>query len=860
MKAGVRLILACGVGVLLLAAQPGRAAGIIRSEIERLLNDAMAAPTVPKAHEKLAAAKARLTSATIKDIEREFLNTEIERTRALAVLNAWRRAPDVGARHASPLRDEARRLLLAALDLYGDEERGFQKMAKDNLDKITESLPPDADPAKDSRAGEASDYVARTTYNQAWLEYRLGDLADPATEAADREARLKKALERFGTFTAEGYRDHPIILDCYLGKTLCLYGLKQYDEVLATLQEEDKPADNRKGLAFSRRLRDGLRSEAQRPAYKTLLHLFAKSHEAKNGDTPSEPLETMAFQYFDSLPTAYVHDKLDLDLALVRASNLNALAKAAAGNRTGMAATYQARLERIKSLIELYGEPWYTELYRRLGQPPPPTTRGVMEDVRKLFGEKKYQDARDGIDKALASLEKEGKAKGPVGADLRHARAAAYWNLQSWPDAHRAAYEFIKLYPQDRRAPEMCRRALQAGLKAVTARPPALETPAFLDFLDYGERNFKDEPEVQRAPWTRAHLLLEAKQYPEAEATLKRVDPKSPLYRQAQYGAALAAYRQAEPLLVPNPLAAKAHLERAAAAAGRAADTPPQAGTLELEKLPEALVSVAHAIAQSFLNLPQPKQDAVARLLDKLDQAPGLKEIDTIRRLALRLEAKALAGGTDEVIKMIDGVLQGDAPEPHLIQVIANFADRLEKEADRLDPAGRQAQAEEMRRKLAEIYRFMLRQVGQSTDARIRAQEPLIRRHLAGCLLALGEDREAADNYEKLKKNARPGEPLPADVLRGLARSYGNRGIYAKALENWRPLARGLQKESEDWYEAQYHVIRCVYKAGNRQNARQLMDLFRLQYPAIKSPVWAPKFKALDEEIGPMGTPGAGPQ
>ncbi len=843
MRIPAPLRLAFALACLLPAARQSAAASLAEQKIATLL-DAAAAPNAAKPEEKLDEARRCLATAGLGELDRAFVGADIERTAATVALHAWRRAGTHSQRNVSPpaLRHEARRRLLGTLDLY----EGLLKRAEANSEAILAKLPESADPDKDPRATEAGSYVHRATYHKAWLLYRVADLADPDIEGADRTERLKQALELFGIFTAEGYRSQPVVVDCFLGQALCLQALKRWRKTdagpgLIELLEDDFGISKRLGEAAGRAPSDTL---------KRMIYLLVKALEAEAPDSPSLKLESLADQYFRGLPVGAAYDGFDLEMAIARAKNLQALLRTpeAAGGR---ARAYEAKIEEIKSKFELYGDPWHADLHKALGLPPPPPP--PESDVNKLFKEGKFKEALGKIEAALARGTHSVANVSPRLADLRWAKAAVHWNLQNWREAHLAAYDFVRQHPADPRAAEWCRRALQAGLRAIAAKPPQLDLPSFNSFLDFATRTFPNEPEVQRVPWTRASLLLEAKDYREAERALLRVDAKSPVYRLAQYGLALATYRQAEEALKDAARGTGTHsvanvsplLERAAAAVGRFADTTPAAA--DVEKLPEAVVSIAHAVARTLLRLPQPRAEAALALLDRLDRSAELRSVDATQREALRLEAQAVVGGIEGVRKKLNEIAGKDSEQPHLTQLAANFAARLEKEAERLGRAGQSAEATAVTRELARAYEFLLRQVGQSLDPKAQSQAPVIRRHLANALLRLGNLKEAVEHCEAVLQGLRPGEAKPADILRGLALAYEAAGRHDDALKCWRPLAQGLARKSEGWYEAQHHHILCVHKSG-AEGARQLLDYFKLQNPEVPAP-WAAKFQELEREL-----------
>jgi len=812
----VRRAILCAGPLLGLVAGRLVCAGAIDARITTLLADAVAAPTKAAAEAKLREAELLFQSARARldELTRGFLTADIKRTRGRMLAMAWQRAGAKDPDRAT-LRDKARRSLLVALDEYAR----LQKLSEDKADAIERRLGT-ADPAENKQWREACGSISRANYAQAWTNYTLGMLATKA----EREAYLKKALERFVGFTADGYRKHPIITDCFLGHALCLYELKRHFEITRLL-EKATPRNTPPGT------------------YKRMTYLLLKAYKALSDPGPSLKLEEAAKRYFDSLPAGHKHDGVELDMALTRARNLGALAKA----MPAYAARFQMRLDKVARLVYSYGEPWCSQFARALGKSAGGKSFTCLVRAREHFTAQKFEQAIAEANKGIAAAD--AKSSTVLLADLRYTKAAACWNLKRWRDAHLAAFEFLQHHRSDRRAPEMCRRALQAALNARKARPP-LAAADFIRFLNFAERNFAREPEVQKAPWYRATLLLESKQYQRAEQALRRILPRSKLYRQAQYGLALAAYRQAEAAAEAKHGDAEALtrlLARAATAVSRSLDA--LSGDLREDERPlvKSAATLALATVRRLLALPVPDHATALGLLGRTESLRDLGDEVVAQRLALRIEANVLARRTDVATKLIDALLERGTIDPHLAQAFANVADPLEREYERLENATRYDEAKGLGRKLVRIYTLLLRHVSRSPDKRVRAQGISVRRRLARGLQRLGDHKKAIPHYKRLV--AKVPRETSGDVLRGLAVAYEHTRSYEAAIATWRVLSRGLKQKSDEWFEARYHLIRCYLRAGRRDQARKLLDYLKLQCPRLEAGKWTGQFKKLDQEL-----------
>ena len=810
--------------VWLAASGAGGAAGVqpVGNRIADLLDGATAAPSVAAADKKLDEAERLLRSARLSlgEVTAGLLNADIKRARGRVRLIAWQRAAE-----KTDLRDQARRLLLEALAEY-------QQLAKQADDQAIEIEEKQANYEKKPGWRKALDAISRANYAMAWTAYNAGMVM---TTREQCQEYFNQAIQKFAPFTAGGYRENeqhdPIIADCFLGQALCNYELQRYAKVIELL--DNKPA---------------------KPEYipptttkrMTFLRLKTYRNQRRNRE-----LHEAAEQYFARLPEEHQYDPIELAMAIEWGRSLAALAADRESNPYHQ--QYQKRLELLERMIYPYGEPWRSELGRVVGRTGASTTSGNLARAREHFAAGKYQEALSEVGKALAAAEEVKETNASLLADLRYTKAAAAWNLKRWRDAHLAAFDFVRRHRKDRRAPEMCAYALQAGLKAVKDSP-RLDTASFLSFLDFAEQEFPDQPDVAKAPWYRANRWLEAGQYERAEQALCKVTADSPVYRHAQYGLALAACKQAESIAGTqkrDAAAVVAALERAAAAVARYVDAASGGLPADEEQVAEAVIDVAVAAARRLLDLPAPGPTTGLALLERVETLPHAAGRAPDQRLALRIKAYLLAGRTEGAAKLLDVLLEGKSAGAAVAGTCADIAEALEKQYQGLLKDGNSAGARPLGERLISVYGFLLRYLSGSKDAHARSQEISVRRRLAHSLQRLGRQRTAISHYEWLFNKVPEEIPLEkaGDILHGLATAYEHTGQYDAAAKTWRTLAGGLEQKSEGWLEARYHLILCRYRAGRPDHARKLLDYFKLQCPSIEIEQWSRKFHALEQQL-----------
>ena len=122
--------------------------------------------------------------------------------------------------------------------------------------------------------------------------------------------------------------------------------------------------------------------------------------------------------------------------------------------------------EEMEDLIEFHGDPWVSDLDKRLSRPPRKTAGREFTKAAELFNKKQYKEAIAVADAALREAELSGKARAGGVANLRYVKALAYCSLENWREAFSAAFDFVRRHPKDTRAPRMCRWAVKAGLEA----------------------------------------------------------------------------------------------------------------------------------------------------------------------------------------------------------------------------------------------------------------------------------------------------------------------------------------------------------------------------------------------------------
>ena len=813
----ILVMLTCVAGAALNAADPGEGA----AEIQKLLDEARAATTRRDADDRLAMAERYLAGqgGLLSALDREFIAADIMQSRGRVELGFL-----LGPPAPETLRASAERHLIQARDAYA-RLKGQCEATASQAEQGVDITRPDTVKAYQ----QAQAYVMKAAYGLAWTEYNLGLVFPPGQ--ADRRAAMRRAVEAFKLLTGSGYRDHPVVSECFLGQALCLYELANYGAASSLL--EPIRADNC-GIMV----------------YKRVMCLRVQALSARGG---FDEAIVAAEAYFSNLDPDARWDHVELRMAVEYLKCLVAR-KAVPANRS--------RLDAMKKRLYDYGDPWATETATLLGEKPPPSAARSLATARTLWDAKRYAEIVPEVEKGL------GTAPIPaVAADLVFFKVAALWNLERWRDAHLAAFAFLRLYPHDGRLLEVCSRAVLAAIKALDASP-RLEQSEFDLFNAYVQQHLPEVPEVQKIAWYRGRQLIAAGRFTEADLVLGTITKGSPAYGHAQYGLAMSAYRQGEKLWAgpqsDSSLAAD-HLRRGVQAAERFIQLVGTPAETQCAEIIDPMIVVVLAIAERLLELPHPYPANAMALLDRLDAEPILENKGKVHRRVLRLRHLLMHGSDpDRALRLADGILLAQANDPAAAGALDSATDPLETLSASLVARGERQSATEVDTRIVRIYHVLLDDVhrqqtqasGSSKQAddieRITRRETAIRRRLAAVLVRSGQSSLAIAHYEWLAKRVPRAEA--ADIWRGLALAYEDSQYVDQAVEPWRILSKGLKPDSDGWYEAQYHLIRCHWLAGRQDHARKLAAYFRMQCPNGPPDAWKERMEALFREINAKAT------
>ncbi|MCP4421190.1 MAG: hypothetical protein GY805_31650, partial [Chloroflexi bacterium] len=357
----------------------------------------------------------------------------------------------------------------------------FGKQAEDEVVALEVRLGQAVSSSK--RWRQASSYIARTEYALAWTRYYLGVVSD---DQELKRSYLDKARKGFGGFTQGGIRHHSIIAECFLGLGMCYFEQERYYAVSEIL-DMTKPAQVSWPVA-----------PVPPAIFKRITYLRIKALR----ELPSHLNVTQAAgQYFNILDADKKLDGLELEMLLLWAQSIAVLLEG--GEAEVIHRPLRDMLDGVAVRVISHGGGWSGRLVDMLADYKIESAYGLLAQGRKGFANKKYAVAIKSADLGLKLSPVDS-----IAVELRYLKTAASWNMEDWAVAFEAAWEFLKQHNGDKRADEVCRVGLQAGLKAVKGEGQdgggeVLSPDAYLKYLDYVGSSMDGHPELKNILWYR---------------------------------------------------------------------------------------------------------------------------------------------------------------------------------------------------------------------------------------------------------------------------------------------------------------------------------------------------------------------
>lgn len=239
-------------------------------------------------------------------------------------------------------------------------------------------------------------------------------------------------------------------------------------------------------------------------------------------------------------------------------------------------------------------------------------------------------------------------------------------------------------------------------------------------------------------------------------------------------------------------------------------------------------------------------QDAVS-FLQTIE--PWISSLQAVQLAELHYRHIQLAQRTSDVPRMqshVDALLEvGSGTEwelPGLLSA-AKLLDVRRSESEARGSAASPASEENARVK--RIYVRLIRILG---DDPATLQNKNNARVVLAKLAQLESETKDSDSAAMHWRKLLDAFPQEQNYLRRGGKALAEVNDHARSLECWRKLLAGVEKGSDDWFEAKYYQLECL-SVLDRVAARQVNDQFRLLFPMGAPTPWDRRFEEFESRL-----------
>jgi len=806
--------------------------------VAMLIKQALASQTPERARELIALARQNLPAALteIERLERGFKEADIDRIEGRICAVFYRQSvsrQDVSEQTMSgdgidkqsddgagseTLREDAAALLLGSIEKY-EALQGLAHRKAESLDRALSAV----GLSQSSKWKNVAGYVSRANYGKAWSWYWLGITYDDIDAKNDA---FEKSIELFSRFTKKGYFKNDIVADCFLGKVLCLVALGRYDKAEELISPEViKPADA--DADYFRRI--------------TLLRLqiYAKQKQYFR-------MENAAKLYFDTLtgetPLTLRAKKDSLEIALKRLAAQVVLSSGGSSN------PYRNTfIDRINSTIQFItsvgDEQAKAKAASILAKSDIPHALGFLKRASDKLNEKNYAEALDQAQQGLALAETQ---------DIQTKRALAYIaviakaKLNHFKDAYVSAFEFAKQYPDFEKISVILQIACDSALSAL--QKGLITQEEYSSLLQRTASNARaDSAVMQKLLWYKSAAMLIGQDYENLYNMLKVLDNSRADYLNCLYARAYAGWKlwgQTKAEEQKDKYAEKVFADLLAFASGF--DNLTEKAEQDCE-LYNAAASVVCAFCRDQLLSESADYGGIVKLIKIFESSQCLSQEKASDLAGVKIQAYLLSGEFDRAIAIVRQHSKGNTMTEAAAKAFSDSAEQLYKHCKLLCAQG-QSDAKQLAERLVKIYSMLLDFAGTHKGFFEPQRLLMIKLRFAESLAGAEKYDLAIEQYKSIE-NRLPQNLLGSCWL-GIAQACASAGRYDEAAAYFNLLAKHTQKFTESWFEANYNLALCLFKAGKTDEARNFVRYFLLKYPDLQLDTWKQRFDELANEIG----------
>jgi len=441
-----------------------------------------------------------------------------------------------------------------------------------------------------------------------------------------------------------------------------------------------------------------------------------------------------------------------------------------------------------------------------------------------------YQSAADALAAALAAPDANQHISSA--AQCRYELAWCHFQLGQFEDAGGQYEQAVTgLKASDAKTAAQSAWMAFVSYQKLSKTQPRFATTA-VDVLQTLKRDFPNHPYAERADYYIKRLQQASGSPRETIAKLRNIEPGSPLYLAARYDICVLLHQVWS--RATNDDKAEVSGELIAAAKGYL--TAAENDTDDGRKLKCCLLA-----ADAALNGPVADDATATSFLDGADPLarrlpPGNSLVAQYHYRRLQLAGRQ---GDDQARRthadwLVDHAAGSIYERPALVISAKALDERLKSATD------------EQKRSLQEeahvVYARLVQREGNSVEAiSSRKNARIATSKVADYAFQLGRYEEAAQHLEKLLA----AYPKDQSYLRRAGLAHFHAGTYDRSLPHWRTILSGVSKNTDQWYEAKYYQLSCLFNT-DPDTAEKVLRQFKLLYPNLGPPAWKGRFQELE--------------
>ncbi len=346
------------------------------------------------------------------------------------------------------------------------------------------------------------------------------------------------------------------------------------------------------------------------------------------------------------------------------------------------------------------------------------------------------------------------------------------------------------------------------------------------------KRDFPSHPHAKRADYYMKRIEQDSASPREAIDKLHEIKPGNPQYLAARYDICVLIHQ----LWSRASTDGKSPASRELYAAVREYLATARDDADDGRKLKCCLLA-----ADAALNGPRPDEPEAAAFLD--GASPLAQRLPPSNSLVAQYHYRRLqmAGrkGDDQARRThADWLVQHAAGSMYEVPALVVSAKALD---ERLKTATDEQQKKALHREAYAVYARLVNREGNSVEAlSARKNARIATSKLAYYASQLGRFDEAARHLGKLLA----AYPKDKSYLRRAGLAYFHAAKYDKSLPYWRTVLSGVSKSSDEWYEAKYYQLSCLFN-NDPKTGEKVLRQFKLLHPDLGPPAWKDKFEGL---------------